>query len=167
MGAQPTRPSIRRAGPADAETVVRIYVASWNAGFGERMRTRAVDDEMVGRWRRDLAAAPPHYWWVAERAGTIIGVAGIGPSRDPLDPALGELDTIAVDPAAWRTGIGRLLMSQVLRALSEGPYREAIVWTLANYPLGAAFYEATGWIANGRTRDDGRQVSYTHALPAR
>ena len=30
-----------------------------------------------------------------------MGFAGIGPSRDPDDPRLGELDTIAVAPRAW------------------------------------------------------------------
>lgn len=145
---------------------MRVYVESWNHGFGERMPPIAADPARLERWRSDLAAPPPHHWWVAERGGDLVGVVGIGPSRDPLDPGLGELDTIAVEPAAWRRGIGRALMRQALRALSRGPYREAILWTLAGYPLGEAFYASTGWTPNGRSRDAGRQVCYSHALPA-
>lgn len=156
--------TVRAAVPADAEAVARIYVESWNAGFGDLMGMRELDAERASRWREALASPPPHRWWVAERDGTIVGFAGIGPSRDPLDASLGEFDTIAVDPPSWRTGVGAALMSRALRALSADGYREAVLWTVARYARGASFYAATGWTPNGATRDDGRQVSYTHPL---
>jgi hypothetical protein len=91
-------PTIRAAQVSDAETIAQIYVDSWNAGFVGLMTRRRVDTELVARWRRDISAPFPHRWWVAELAGVVVGFAGIGPSRDPIDPALCELDTIAVDP---------------------------------------------------------------------
>ena len=157
----------RRASPADAPEVVRIYIESWNAGFGDLMRARAVDDDILERWRADLAAPLPHRWWVATRGDAIVGLAGIGPSRDPVDPTLGELDTIAVDPPHWRTGVGRVLMSLALEYLAKDGYREALLWTLANYPRGAAFYSSTGWRPNGASRENGRQLCYTHPLQGR
>lgn len=81
---------------------------------------------------------------MAEREGSGIGFVGIGPSRDPIDPKLGELDTIAVDPACWRMGVGQKLMSVALTYLRADGYREAILWTLAGYERGQTFYEATG-----------------------
>ena len=158
-------PVIRSVLPADVEAIVRIYVESANVGFGDLDKKRVLDSERVERWRSDLAAPLPYRWWVATRDGAIVGFAGIGPSRDPIDPDLGELDTIAVEPSHWRTGVGRALMSQALRHLSADGYREAIVWTLANYPRGAAFYESTGWRANGAFRASGRHVCYAHPLP--
>jgi N-acetylglutamate synthase-like GNAT family acetyltransferase len=158
--------TVRRALRADAEAVARIYVDSWSAGFGDLMGNRELDSELTGRWRVALGSPPPHRWWVAERNRAIVGFAGIGPCRDPVDPHLGELDTIAVDPPCWRTGVGATLMSIAIRALSADGYREAILWTVAGYARGAAFYEATGWTPNGARRDNGRQVSYTHPLPA-
>jgi GNAT superfamily N-acetyltransferase len=155
---------IRKAVPADTETITRIYVDSWNAGFGNLMGMREIDSALIERWREDLAAPPPHRWWAAERDGAIVGFAGIGPSRDPVDPEVGELDTIAVDPPHFRTGVGKLLMSLALEALARDGYREAVLWTVAGYPRGAGFYESTGWTLNGAIRDDGRQVSYTHPL---
>ena len=105
--------TIRSATPADVDDVTRIYIDSWNAGYGELLSQadRTVTPDLVERWSHDLARPVPHRWWVAERMGSIVGVAGIGPSRDPVDPQLGELDTIAVDAPYWRTGIGRTLMS--------------------------------------------------------
>ena len=155
--------SIRSAVPEDADAVTRIYVESWNGGFVGLMPGREVDTKLTGRWREDLTQSG-YRWWVAERDRVIVGFAGIGPSRDPVEPSLGELDTIAVDPSCWRTGVGHALMSQALRFLSADGYVEAVVWTLARYPQGAGFYRATGWSPNGAVRDGGHQVSYTHPL---
>ncbi len=160
------RPVIRSVRPADVEAIARIYVESANVGFGDLEPKRVLDSERIDRWRSDLAAPVPHRWWVATRDGVIVGFAGIGPSRDPIDPNLGELDTIAVEPSHWRTGAGRALMSQALHSLAADGYRQAIVWTLANYPRGARFYESTGWQRNGAVRADGRHVCYAHALPS-
>jgi GNAT superfamily N-acetyltransferase len=155
---------IRRASVADADAVVRVYVDSWNEGFGDLLPRRSVTKQMKVRWRDDLAAGPPHHWWVADQDGSVIGVAGVGPSRDPIDPALGELDTIAVAPSHWRAGVGRSLMDVAVRQLVDDGYREAVLWTPAGYERGAAFYSATGWTLDGATRDQGRQVSYRRVL---
>jgi GNAT superfamily N-acetyltransferase len=85
-------------------------------------------------------------------------LVGVGPSRDPVDPRLGELDSIGVDPAYWRTGVGRALMAVAFDALAA--YDEGILWTIAGYERGIAFYESLGWVADGGTRDEGRQVSF-------
>ena len=158
-----SRIRIRSAVQDDAEAVTRIYVESWNEGFGDLMRRREVDAKLTDRWRVDLTGKG-YRWWVAERDGAIVGFAGIGPSRDPVDPSLGELDTIAVDPGCWRSGVGRALMSQALRYLSADGYAEAVLWTLARYPRGDGFYRATGWRPNGAVRSGGGQVCYTYPL---
>jgi GNAT superfamily N-acetyltransferase len=157
-------PTIRSASVDDAEVVTQIYIDSWNAGFGDLMPHRIVTPERIERWRKELTQPVPHRWWVAEQKGSIVGFVGIGPSRDPVDPQLGELDTIAVDPRCWRTGIGRALMSVALHYLVADGYHEAILWTLARYERGKAFYEAMGWSLDGGGRDEGRQVRYRHSL---
>jgi GNAT superfamily N-acetyltransferase len=154
---------VRAAGAADAPEVARIYVAAGNAGYGRLAGTRPLDDALVARWRIDLAPAPTR-WWVAEDPpGAVVGFAGAGPSRDPVEPGLGELDTIAVDPARWRTGVGGALMAVALAALAER-FDAAIAWTVAGYDEGRAFYEATGWAPDGGTRAGGREVSFRHPL---
>ena len=148
--------TIRLATADDGPEVARIYVDSWNLGFGELMPPAVLDDGRVVRWSNTLAEGN---WWVAEVEGIIAGLVGIGASRDPADPELGELDTIAVDPPYWRHGVGTALMTKALEQLAT-TYPEAILWTLANYPRGQNFYAETGWTLTGTTRDDGHQVCY-------
>ncbi|MET9018505.1 GNAT family N-acetyltransferase [Actinopolymorpha sp. NPDC004070] len=155
---------IREARAEDAPRVARIYVDSWNSGFGDLMGTVGLDDDRIRRWENDLTSGRTR-WWVAETTtGRIVGMVGVGPSRDPVDPHLGELDTIAVDPTYWRGGVGSALMRTALASLAESGYREAVLWTVAGYTRGQAFYEATGWRRDGGTRDDGRQLSFRHSL---
>ena len=158
---------IRKAEPADAEVVTRIYVASWNTGFGSRMPSISADDARISRWREDLGPDTVTSWWLVVEEGAAQGFVGIGPSRDPIDPKLGELDTIAVQPEGWRRGYGTALMNKALKELADADFRLGILWTLNDYPLGESFYLAHGWCLNGATRNGGDQVRYDHDLKVR
>jgi N-acetylglutamate synthase-like GNAT family acetyltransferase len=96
---------IREARADDLKAIVRIYIESWNAGFTTLMPTRTITTDVMAQWTRDLAKPVPQRWWVAETDEAVVGFTGICPSRDPIDPAIGEVDTIAVDPLQWRAGI--------------------------------------------------------------
>jgi N-acetylglutamate synthase-like GNAT family acetyltransferase len=148
--------TVRSARADDGPTVARIYVDSWNAGFQDLMPTAVLNDGRIARWSETLADGN---WWVAEVDGLIAGFVGVGPSRDPIDPELGELDTIAVDPPYWRRGVGTALMQKALEELAA-QYDEAILWTLANYPQGQTFYAKTGWTQAPESRDNGHQLAY-------
>ena len=154
---------LRLASPADAEGVARVYVASWNEGFGHLMAPRVLNADQVTRWSRDLQAGPAR-WWLVESGESVVGFAGTRASRDPIEPGLGELDTIAVAPPAWRRGVGRRLMDRALDDLRESGYQQGILWTLARYEQGRAFYEATGWRASGELRDAGQQIGFRRSL---
>lgn len=155
--------SIRAATANDAPRVAEIYVESWNVGFGRLMPRLVLDNDRIGRWADSLTTGPTR-WWVAEDRGIVVGFVGIGPSRDPIEPELGELDTISVDPANWRTGVGTALMRTALDGLAGAGFREAVLWTLANYERGQRFYESAGWERDGGIRDEGHQVSFRHSL---
>lgn len=135
---------------------------SWNAGFEGFLPAREYTEELVSRWRADLDGPDTHVWWLAELDH--VGFAGVRPSRDPDDPAVGELDTIAVAPSSWRLGIGAKLMSAAIDRLTDDGYREAVLWTLAGYERGHRFYTATGWSTDGVSRDEGREVCYRRRL---
>lgn len=153
------RTVVRSATAGDAPVIARLYVESWNSGFGSLTPPQVLDGRRIERWAAELAASRTR-WWIAERGGRAVGFAGVGPSRDPVDPGLGELDTIAVDPSHWRTGVGRILMSVALQGLRLQGNRSAILWTVAGYERGLRFYESTGWSPDGGTRDGGRQLSF-------
>ncbi|WP_157181242.1 GNAT family N-acetyltransferase [Actinopolymorpha alba] len=154
---------VRPAHADDAPRIVRIYVDSWNAGFGSLMPVITVDSARVERWRNELSGGRTR-WWVAELDEFLAGFVGIGPSRDPIDPTLGELDTIAVDPAYWRSGVGTALMRTALEGIVEAGFTEGILWTLSGYDRGQRFYEAMGWRRDGGIRDNGHQISFRNSL---
>jgi hypothetical protein len=82
---------IRHVRREDVQEIVRIYIHSWNAGFGELMPTREITAEVVTQWTDDLTRPFPHRWWVAEVNDRDVGFAGICPDRERIDPSLGEL----------------------------------------------------------------------------
>ncbi len=53
---------VRDARPDDAEAVARIYVDSWNTGFGDLIRKKEFDSELIERWRATLSGALPARW---------------------------------------------------------------------------------------------------------
>lgn len=148
----------------DVQDIVRLYIESWNVGFGELMPTRQITSDVISQWTADLERPFPHRWWVAEANAGVVGFAGICQSRDPVDPSVGEIDTIAVDPLWWRSGVGRRLMMNAVEHLFRDGYRDAVLWTLSNYERGQRFYEATGWKPDGGKRDQGRQIRYHRKL---
>ena len=154
--------TLRDAKVTDAAEVARIYVDSWNNGFADHLPMRALSDRHSDRWARDLAG--PASWRVAIEGDQLVGFVGTGPSRDPIDPTLGELDTIAVSPDRWRRGIGTALMADALESLRDAGFSSAVLWTLAEYPMGDALYRRCGWLPDNGRRDSGRQVSYRHPL---
>ena len=154
---------VRPAAASDAAEVARIYIVSWNEGFGHLLGMREPSPGDGDRWKGELTSGRAR-WWVAETGRRVAGFAGICSSRDPLETGLGELDTIAVDPRDWRTGVGRALMTVALDALRGAGYAAAILWTPAGYQRGHGFYRATGWLPDGGGRDGGRQVSFRQSL---
>ena len=151
--------AIRAASPDDAPDVARIYVESSNAAFTAYQPHRVLSDELVVRWAGDLGA-DHHRWWVAESHGVLVAVAGIGPSRDPVAPRLGELDTIAVVPTMWRRGVGTALMWLANEALDADGYESAVLWTWRDYQAAYEFYRSVQWEITDTTRDGGRQVCF-------
>lgn len=154
---------VRAATVSDVADVTRINIVSWNEGFGHLMGLRNPSPNDDEHWKGEFTSGPGE-WWVAEMNGRPVGFAGIRSSRDPVRPGLGELDTIAVDPPDWRTGVGRALMTVALEGLRGAGYTEAVVWTPAGYERGHGFYRATGWLPDGGRRDGGRQVSFRQSL---
>ncbi|MFZ2503629.1 MAG: GNAT family N-acetyltransferase [Nocardioides sp.] len=157
---------LRRPVASDAGEVAAVYVTSWNTGFRGLMPPKAHGAYQVARWERELTGGSVR-WWVALHGESIVGFVGTGPSRDPLDANLGEVDTIAVAPGTWRQGLGRVLMAAALDDLRSAGYAAAILWTLAESEPAHAFYTATGWRASGESRDGGSQVAFRHLLSQR
>jgi GNAT superfamily N-acetyltransferase len=98
------------------------------------------------------------------------GYAGFGPSRDPEAPAeVGELRRLFVHPSAWRRGLGRALVADVMECLGADGFSEVTVWSFADNERANAFYEDRGFARDGAARRQAEwadlpQVRYRRAL---
>ena len=155
---------VRPATDADVPGAVAAYLRSWRAtyrGLVPAPMLAALDpDETATRWRRTLADPNGRSTLVAVRGGTVLGTASFGPYRleqrpgSPVDPTVGEVYAIYVDPAGWGGGTGRALLAAAvcrLRAAGEAPVR---LWVAEGNERARRFYTRFGF------RPDGTRAVY-------
>ena len=180
MGGRDSAPGVRPATTADARRIAEIHVRAWRAAYHglvpDALLSSLSIDEREARWRDSVMRAetdPLSQVWIAERAGTVLGFALIGPSRDDDAPATtGEVYAIYVEPALVGTGIGRLLFSHAVATLASRGFSRATLWVLEANSESRRFYAAAGWRPDGRSkleRSEGfelLEVRYTCMLSA-
>jgi len=131
-------PTIRRAGPQDAEVLAAVGAACFSEAFGEMyppadLAAFLAEDYGVARARRDLAD-PRMAAWLVEAGGVAVGHALAGPCDLPhgeVTAGCGEVNRLYL-LKAWRGGgTGSRLLEAVLAWLErEGPRRLWIgVWS--------------------------------------
>lgn len=143
---------VRVAGVEDAEGFVRAHESAWNATAGAIVG-RSLDELMpfdarVARYRSSISdASDDARAWVAERSGTIIGVAVC--RRE--DHAV-ELRDLYVVPSAWGTGVAKTLMVAALDSVRTRG-EAAFLWVGQENVRARRFYEREGWVENGASRE--------------
>jgi GNAT superfamily N-acetyltransferase len=149
-----SRPSVRRATAADAEAIAGVHVRAWREGYrgivAEELTAARSIEYRVEQWRPYLSSdANARMTLVAEVAGEIAGVAcfEMPPERESFEAA--EVRIFYVDPAHWRSGVGRALMAATLDALREEGRADAVLWVMTANERARRFYEALGWEADG------------------
>ena len=134
--------AIRRATVDDIETIARIHIACWRATYRGSLpdaHLDALDDnERIGRWRDWINA---DVFGAVDDDSTIIGFSRV---KD------GEISHVYVDPNRQRSGAGRLLLNAVVEA-SNG---NAFLWVLEDNHRARAFYEALGFMHDGKRKTD-------------
>jgi len=124
-------PIMRRAGPADAETLAAIGRATFVETFGhlyppEDLAAFLAEAHSVERARADLAN-PAKAAWLAEAGGEAVGYALACPAKLPhpeVTPACGELDRIYLLADHRGGGLGSRLIGEVFAWLErDGPRR--------------------------------------------
>src|ERR1700680_562700 len=101
--------TIRKARPADAESVARIYVESWRDTYPlvlpGRLLSHMTGEGQRRRWRNAIAIAAREAVYVAEDKDKIVGMTSMGRARDSGLGYDAEIYTLYVDPML--TEIGR------------------------------------------------------------
>jgi ribosomal protein S18 acetylase RimI-like enzyme len=147
---------IRPATVADVEAIARLHVAAWQVAY----RGLLPDDYLGGLdWeeraesrRAQLAdQALGVRILVAEDDQAVVGFIAWGPVRDGGGPDgdVAEIYALYVDPRAWGRGHGRALIRQAVADLP--PTGELVLWVLAANARARAFYERSGFAADGGT----------------
>ncbi|HEY7565202.1 MAG TPA: GNAT family N-acetyltransferase [Acidimicrobiia bacterium] len=154
---------VRPAGIADAPSIGRIHVESWQVAYDGVLPT----DFLTG-----LSIASREEWWrrrlaipidrgavlVVESEGEVRGFSSVGPSAG----VEGEVYAIYLDPACFRRGLGRELMASSEAALRDHGFGEAVLWVLEANRRARSFYESVGWRADGAIKLEeigGQQVT--------
>jgi len=138
----------RKARPADAEAVARIYVAAWRDTYPlilpSKLLLNMTVEGQAARWRNAIAMAAREAVYVAEGdKGTIFGMTSLGRARDSGLGYDAEIYTLYVDPPFTGRGIGRALLSGAFAALAERGHTRCLIWAHAKNPA-RFFYEAMG-----------------------
>jgi L-amino acid N-acyltransferase YncA len=140
--------TIRKARPADAEAVARIYVESWRDTYPGILPARLLTSMTVAgqtaRWRNAISIAARESVLVAEdRRGNVLGMTSLGRARDTGLGFDSEIYTLYVHPYVTGRGVGRALLAGAFTALAQKGHRGCMIWAHAKNPA-RYFYEAMG-----------------------
>lgn len=148
-------PIVRPATLADAPGIGEVHVASWRAayvGIVPQAHLDGLSAEKRAEMWRGFFEGPPRPRTavrVAEADGRVCGFVNTGPSRDADGAELGEVRAIYVLRERWRTGLGRALLDAAVGDLRASGFAAATLWVLDANARGRAFYERSGWRADG------------------
>jgi GNAT superfamily N-acetyltransferase len=144
---------IRLATPTDAYPIADVHVRSWQAIYRGHFPDEFLDslstEERAMSWAR-LLTDPSQAIAVCELPSGVVGFVGIGPSRDAdATPETRELQSIYLDPAVWRQGIGTSLIHWAMGTAASRGWTKMTLWVLKGNAQARAFYERSGWHADG------------------
>ena len=139
---------VRKARPADAEAVARIYVESWRDTYPLVLPARALRAMTIegqsARWRNAISLAVREAVLVAEdERNRVLGMTSMGRARDTEIGYDAEVYTLYVDPLMTGRGVGRLLLAGAFAALAERGHARCVIWAHSANPA-RFFYEAMG-----------------------
>ncbi len=147
---------IRPSRDSDMPAVHRIYAHHVTHGFGSFEEEPPDLAELTRRRADYLARGLPYF--VAEADGRVVGYAYAGPWRTRSAYRYTVENSIYVDPAATRGGIGRKLLTALVDACTALGYRQmiAVIGDSGN-AASIKVHEACGFVLAGNLRNVGRK----------
>ena len=136
---------IRKAGPADADSLFGVQRASALAGFAHIFPADKYpfpDDAERARWAT-LLESPDVSVLVAERAGQMGGLAVVNDE---------ELVRFFLAPEWWGSGVADVLHDAALEIVRERGASTCRLWVLEENHRARRFYERSGWNLDGRRK---------------
>jgi GNAT superfamily N-acetyltransferase len=149
---------LRAAESADAMSVARVHVRSWQSAYRGLLPDDYLDklrpEDRAQRY--DFATRDPQkpHTIVAVEAGLICGFATTAPSRDSDLAGYAELYALYVDPTYWGRGIGKALISAARERLVVLGFENALLWVLLGNVRADRFYRKDQWTPDNLQRTD-------------
>jgi L-amino acid N-acyltransferase YncA len=116
--------SIRNVTPADIPAITRIYAEAVKHGTASFELKPPDEAEMSRRMQTLLEGGFPYI--IAEIDGALIGYAYAGPYRPRPAYRFSVEDSIYIDPAAQRKGVGRVLLERLIEDCERRGFRQMI-----------------------------------------
>jgi GNAT superfamily N-acetyltransferase len=157
---------IRRAEPDDARGIARVCAAGWRDtydGIYEPERIEAAIAEYYTPERITGEIIAPRDWdgWiVAVDDDTVVGAGGGG----MIEPGVGEVFVLYLDPARRREGIGSLLLDAISDQQRARGAHEQWVSVDPDNAKGLPFYFARGFQARGERPAWGKALEGRNSL---
>lgn len=152
--------TVRAATVADSAAIAGVHVRSWRDAYPGIVPDEVLAGLDVDTRARDhaarIAGAEPNGWatLVATDGDDVVGFAQCGPyriDRHTVEPGVGEVYAIYVDPPALGTGVGAALMSASLGWAAGRTFSGVRLWVLRDNTRARAFYERFGFTPDGAT----------------
>lgn len=153
--------AVRAGTPDDIEPAITV----WRVADTARRGTDPGDDRAAVV--RERLAMPDRFLLIAERGGTIVGMATGMHGRDddgrgPVIPGLCHIGLVFVVPEVRGHGIGGRLVDAVLAEARERGYDRPQLWTQADNQRALRLYTSRDFTRSGRTgpSEDGESIVY-------
>jgi ribosomal protein S18 acetylase RimI-like enzyme len=159
------------AGPADAEALGHVHVASWRETYRgllpDAYLARMSQETHTRRFARALMRPGPDDVTLAaaDRDG-IVGYAQGGPSRRGR-PAEAEVATLYLLKSAQNRGVGARLLTQAALALAARGATSLVVSVLRDNFAARGFYEHLGGVAEPARVEPGPAGGLLHEVAYR
>ncbi len=150
---------VRPATLADAVSLGRVQLDSWHTTDGSYIKpqswwARFSYDQRAEAWRTLLMSDRPVLALTAEIEGDVIGFAWCERNGGEFPTFEVELSAIHLLPSARGQGVGRKLMRETARNLSELKFHSLLLWTGVLNERAQAFYEELNGTALGKKSTD-------------
>ena len=156
----------REATAGDAGAIARLHAESWSSAyrgiFSDDFLDQRVHQERRESWQARFSGGEsrPFFVLLAENGDGLAGFACTFPEKDPIWGSY--LDNLHVAPGLTGQGIGRSLLSEVVRRLEMNGARGGLyLWVVEQNHRAREFYEKAGGTVVGseaHTMPDGQSV---------
>lgn len=148
---------IRQASLEDAYEYAACHVSSWQSAYKSIIPDEVLDnlsiEQRAERFKQNFNEREDNSRYCAICGDRIVGLLGIGKSRDEDKPDAGEVYGIYLIEEFWGKGYGRDMMNYAVDTLKGVGYNEVILWVLEENSRARRFYEKCNFVFDGTKKE--------------